>query len=193
MMAVETVDQPKIASPCSRETVWERAVAVFAQTFTYGDTVPHEWFYTQFGLQRPDWQVSFEEGQRIQLKHLALFEKFRLRLTTQHRMVLKPRDGFGYEVVKPEEQTTFSEREGLRKVRKAVSECRTRLECIALDRLDAVQRAENQDARCRLSMLEHMYRKVAERRSKALADVRKAITASEGMEPGFKQAKPTHE
>jgi len=140
--------------------LWETVTEAFATEHTYGDAVPHKWFYQHFGLERPGSNMNYEEGQKIQLKHLMLMNQLRELLLVRHSMMLLPRSGFGYEVVKPSRQTVYAEAEALDKVNKALSKGRMKLTFVAKDQLTPEEQTENYDALCRLSLLEHMHTRV---------------------------------
>lgn len=135
------------------KTLIETVTENFLSQFTWGDTVSHSWFFGHLGIRKPSKNTPFHEAKDAQLKYFALMEKVRDRLTVRHKMILRAREGVGYEVVLPEEQTEFGESEAYKKLRKALREGRKRLVHIYMEGLTDRQRQENMDAQVRLSRI----------------------------------------
>lgn len=74
--------------------------------FTWGDVIPHEWFFDAFELPKIDPErMTVKQAQTIELKMLGYREAFMQALLTERRMYLVSVPGVGYEIVTPGEQS----------------------------------------------------------------------------------------
>jgi hypothetical protein len=72
--------------------------------FTWGDTIPHKWFFDVFELPQITDDMTVKEAQRIELKMLGYRTEFMRALLSERRMYLISVPGVGYEIVTPGEQ-----------------------------------------------------------------------------------------
>lgn len=74
--------------------------------FTWGDVIPHEWFFDVFELPRIDVdRMTVKQAQTIELKMLGYRTEFIRALRIERRMHLVNVPGVGYEIVTPGEQS----------------------------------------------------------------------------------------
>lgn len=139
---------------------WKEAVRSFLdQNFPPGEVVPHEWFWTAMGMEKPPDDMPLKEGERQKLLFLTQFSPFRLYLLTEHRIDLAAKPGMGYYVVPPGEQTPLAYEEGVAELREALKKMGRRLINVEHAALTDRQRQENAEALAKLSMLDTMRRR----------------------------------
>jgi hypothetical protein len=72
--------------------------------YTWGDTVPHKWFFDVFELPEVLDTMTVKDAQRIELKMLGYRTEFMRALLSERNMYLVSVPGVGYEIVTPGEQ-----------------------------------------------------------------------------------------
>lgn len=133
---------------------WREALKRWPQSgHTWGDTIPHEWFYEAFGLQPVTDMMTVKQAETIRLKFLAQFESFRRALLEEHRMDLVSVRGYGYEIVTPDEASRRAYDEEMHEVRKAMRNLGRRLRFVPLSQMTDEQRRENADLLARAASL----------------------------------------
>lgn len=142
------------------EPPWRQAVASFLKAaFTPGEPIPHEWFYTEFCLTQPLDCASVKDAQAAQFNYMVQVAALKQELLVTHKIALRSVHGFGYEIVRPEEQTAWAEDEVKENIRKTLRTGASRLVCLKLEDLNAEQQKENRDALARLSFFRKQARK----------------------------------
>jgi hypothetical protein len=125
--------------------------------FTWGDTIPHEWFYEAFELQPVVDTMTVRQAEAIRLKFLGQFESFRRALLEEHRMDLANVRGYGYEIVTPAEASRRAFDDGIAEIKKALRTMARRLIFVPTGQLTDEQRRENADLMARSSTLRRMF------------------------------------
>ena len=125
--------------------------------FTWGDTVPHEWFYEAFALPVVVDTMTVKQAEVIRLKFLGQFESFRRALLEEHRMDLANVRGYGYEIVTPAEASRRAFDDGIAEIKKTLRTLARRLTFVPLGQLTDEQRRENADLLARSSTLRRMF------------------------------------
>lgn len=86
--------------------VWRDALRRWPESgFTWGDIVPHKWFFEAFDLPEITDTMTVKEAKRIELKMLSYRTAFMQALLNDRRMWFTSVPGVGYEIVTPEEQS----------------------------------------------------------------------------------------
>jgi hypothetical protein len=136
---------------------WRQALKMFLEAkFTYGDIVPHDWFYTAFGLEVPHEKMTYGQVKTIQLKRLSQFEKLQEALLTQHQIDLQPDPGVGYALVPPADQSVRAVKDTFREVSKAYRKGMARAVNVSTALLTSEQRREHADHLAHLAMMGRM-------------------------------------
>lgn len=137
---------------------WREALKQWPSSgFTWGDTIPHEWFYEAFRLEPVRDEMTVKEAESIRLKFLGQFESFRRALLEEHRQDLCSVRGYGYEIVTPAEASRRATDDEMHEVRKAMRNLRRRLTFVALEQMTDEQRRENADLLARAASLGRMF------------------------------------
>jgi len=143
---------------------WREGLKRFhAAGFKAGDTIPHQWFYDAFEINRPSDETPFAAAERAKLSYVAAFERLRTELLEAHQIGLASVAGVGYRIVPPPEQTSWAEKECIADLRSALSKGAGRLANVNLTDLTPQQRCENADALARLSFLAGSLKRVKKR------------------------------
>lgn len=142
---------------------WREALRDWPNSgFTWGDTIPHEWFYTAFNLPTVRPMMSVAEAEKIRLKFLTQFEAFRRALLEEYRMDLVSVRGYGYEIVTPAEASRRAYDEEMHEITKAIRNLGRRLTYVSVGQLTDEQRRENADLLARASTLRRIIRPTPE-------------------------------
>lgn len=140
---------------------WKQAVISFLEAqFDDGTIVPHEWFYKHFRLEqnRPD--TPHEKAQQTDLLFLKYFDKLQEALLKDHHIHLHNKFAVGYEIVRPNEQTSRAEKEGIREMSRGLSKMGQRVLHVDLKRLTDRERQENADALARVAQFSGMLKRL---------------------------------
>lgn len=141
---------------------WREALHQWPQSgHSWGDQIPHEWFYTAFGLPVVQDTMTIKQAEAIRLKFLSQFESFRKALLEDHRMDLVSVRGYGYEIVTPAEASRRAYEEEMHEVRKAMRNLARRLRFVPLNQMTDEQRRENADLMARAANLQRMFKPIA--------------------------------
>ena len=136
---------------------WREALRRWpASGHTWGDTIPHDWFYEAFGLQPVDDRMTVRQAEVIRLKFLSQFESFRRALLEDHSMDLVSVRGYGYEIVTPGEASRRAYDEELYEIKKAMRSMARRLTHVPIAQMTDEQRRENADLLARAAQLRRM-------------------------------------
>lgn len=136
---------------------WKNAVELFMEAgFTYGSSIPDEWFYRAFNLTEPAEDTGWREKQRVDLAFLRNITAMREWLLTELRMLLWSDPQGGYEVVPPRQQAGRSMGEFNVKVTKEFTKVAARLRHTAIDQLSADEQRQHSDACARVAQLSGM-------------------------------------
>lgn len=139
---------------------WREALKQWPTSgYTWGDIVPHEWFYAAFGLKLVTDDMTVKEAQTIELKRLSMFEPFREALLTDHRMYLDSVPGIGYEIVTPAEQSRRAHSSAMRTISNEMRKYRQRLISVNIAALSDSERRENADLLARQASLAQAFKR----------------------------------
>jgi hypothetical protein len=122
---------------------WKEALKLW--NHTWGDTVPHEWFYEAFGLEPIRDDMTVKQAEAIKLKFLGQFTPFRQALLEDRQMWLDSVPGYGYEVVTPGEQSRRAYESRMRNVAKELRDMARQLQHVNIGLLSNDERRENAD------------------------------------------------
>lgn len=137
---------------------WREALKRWPSSgFTWGDTIPHEWFYEAFNLPAVEDHMTVKEAESIRLKFLGQFESFRRALLEEYRMDLISVRGYGYEIVTPDEASRRAYDDEMYEIRKALRSLSRRLTFVPLGQMTDDQRRENADLMARAANLKQMF------------------------------------
>lgn len=79
-----------------------------ADAFRYGDIVPYEWLYRQFGFSVPEDGCKFSEFQEFQLTKMTAFHGLVEECLSEHKLLLVCVRTVGYRVAHPKEHTAIA-------------------------------------------------------------------------------------
>ena len=116
--------------------------------FTYGDTIPREWFEEKFGLEPPK---TIHDYKRHQITYAAMLGEFRNKLLACCKMALKTSSGVGQEVVRSDEQVAWALCEVKNAILRETEKARFRVANIRLENLTLEEKRDAADAMARLS------------------------------------------
>lgn len=125
-----------------------------------GDTIPKTWFYDQLGVTYPELANSYEQAQACEKKFVGLFygsDGFRTYLLEHRKRFLKSNHARGFEVLPPEKQTGFAERQRRKDINKALRDEHMLLTHVDNTMLSMDQRRENEDAIARNAALARIF------------------------------------
>lgn len=135
-----------------RIPTWREAVQEFLSAgFAPGDIVPHDWFYEQFGIVKPEKCPNFKASQDAQLAYMTHVEGLKRELLEEYQIAIRAAPGKGYEVVPPQAQTAWAEDALKSDLYRALKTSKARLVNIQLDELTDDEKKQNLDAQARLS------------------------------------------
>lgn len=138
---------------------WRQALIRFKETgFTYGDLIPHSWFYEALNIEIPDDQMPAGKYQKLKLQWLSQFKPFQSALLEQRQMDLVSEPGLGYVIMPPSEQGKRAYSDGLGEIKKAIRRMTDRMVNTNLALVDHEQRKEHADMLARAGMLRGMLR-----------------------------------
>lgn len=124
--------------------IWREALRNWKQSgFTWGDTVPHAWFFNAFNLPEIVDTMTVKQAQGIELKMLRYRSDFERALRSEYRMDLVSVPGVGYEIVTPAEQSRRAWGDFTALIRRGMRDLGERLRFLALEQLTDDQRREN--------------------------------------------------
>jgi hypothetical protein len=128
---------------------------------TYGDTLSLEWLYKEFGIDMPRPGTPYHEAEKAMFKFLSVFKQFEKEMLENKQMALANIRTKGYRIVPPNEQTKWSEEDGIKTIKKALKLMYIRQTNVAFDLLTSEERKDNADSLARLSMLKVMVDKTS--------------------------------
>jgi hypothetical protein len=114
-----------------------------------GDTVPAEWFYDMLGVQHPSATNSFELAEAARQNFMVMFHGehgFRAYLLRHRKRYLKSNYAGGYEVLDPEQQTKYAQKQRRADIHKALKGESFLLQNVDMEHLSEKKRQENSDA-----------------------------------------------
>ena len=122
----------------------ENAFISFEQeNFSYGDTIPTDWFWKKFYLKRSN---DYEQMSRNQILHNRYLGALRNKLLSERQMWLVPFEGVGQRIVHPKEQTEMAMKEVKSKISKEIKKASLRLSNVNVALLSQSEKRENSDA-----------------------------------------------
>ena len=116
--------------------------------FTFGDTIPKEWFMDKFGLEAAKTAKELDEVRMIYAKRMG---ELRAKLLVEKKMALKSKAGIGQEIVKPSEQTKWAMDEARFNISREIERATDRIINVDHGRLSQAEKQENSDAFAKLS------------------------------------------
>lgn len=132
--------------------LWRNAVKEANAIFDYGDTIPSDWLWDSFEIDK-NRKMDYEESRRISLDFMQHMEQFKEELLVEHKKYLMSIPGTGYKVVNPDEQTSAA-MERLRKtVTKELRKAGEALEHINTAMMDSSAINHNEEAKGKLAFL----------------------------------------
>lgn len=138
---------------------WKRALELFKEAkFTYGDFLPHDWFYTAFGLPVPLPVMTSAQADRLKLQWLTNFKPFRDALLEQRMMDLINVYGDGYEIAHPRDQSKRAYQDAMHETRKALRNAAQRIAHVNVSLLSAAERREQADLAAKTAQMALMLR-----------------------------------
>lgn len=142
--------------------VWREVLKRFpSYGYSWGDIIPHAWFYEQFGLPMPTDDMPYGKVQKIELKILSMREAFRNGLRSDYRMDLVSVQGLGYEIVTPSEQSRRAMEDFVSIQRREITKLLARLRYVNIVALSDDERRENANLLARAGTLAQMLRREA--------------------------------
>lgn len=145
------VDNPITDDELQLYPAWKEAMKLWRHT--WGDMVPHEWFYEAFGLEPIRDDMTVKNAEKIKLKFLGQFTPFRQALLEERKMWLDTVPGYGYEVVTPGEQSRRAYETRMRNVAKELRDMARQLQHVNIGLLSDDERRENADLLARHASL----------------------------------------
>jgi hypothetical protein len=139
---------------------WRNAIRLLLeQNLTYGHLLTHDWLFEAFEIEQPKDDTPYKEAQKLQLRFVADFERFRAELLDEYQMDAQSVTGKGYMIVHPRDQTRRAEQDFQHEFKKFGRKAAARLAGVNHSMLSARERQENADAIARMSNLRAMVRK----------------------------------
>lgn len=136
--------------------LWRQAIEDFQESgFTYGDLVPHTWFYEHFGID-PKSTKDADERDRLQLEFATALGRFKEKMLCEHLMNFESVARQGYLIVRPEAQTESALKDTRHDLRKIISQGMRRVVHVNKEALSDAQLAENSDAIAKFATLQAM-------------------------------------
>jgi len=130
---------------------WKEALKLWR--FTWGDIVPHEWFYEAFGLTPICDDMTVKRAEQIKLKFLGQFTPFRQAMLEDRQMWIDSVPGYGYEVVTPGEQSRRAYESRIARIAKELRDLDRQLRHVNIGMLSQDERRENADLLARQATL----------------------------------------
>lgn len=139
---------------------WLRAYeAILAEGKTYGDALPLDWLLGHMELVRPEKCATGLEAQKMRVRILRNTERLKRELLERENMALRSIPGDGYDIVVPEEQTSWAMEDAQEEIRRALRKVSRRVSFVAVDRLTDEAKRENINALAKLSAFRPTVRK----------------------------------
>lgn len=131
---------------------WRVAILAFDKKgFTYGSRLSHDWMFEAFGIERPKEQTTVNKAKKSQTRYMASVAQFKRYLLQERLMAMCSVYGFGFEIIKPEEQTKWAEQEFVQAIRREFNRAQERLVNVNHDHLTDTQVRDNAEALTRLA------------------------------------------
>lgn len=125
---------------------WREALARWPSSgYTWGDTIPHAWFYEAFGLEQPTDMTPMKEAEALRWKLVNQLDSFSRALLEVHHMDLASVRGVGYEIVRPADAARRAFDEGVSSIKRIIRETLMRIRYAPLAQLTDDQRREQAD------------------------------------------------
>ena len=138
---------------------WEHAASTFLLAgFQPGDVIPHEWFWTAFGLQQPTGSMALADAEPLKLRHLTCMDRLRSILLESNQIALEAKPGIGYRWIVPAQQTRTARDDFQHDIRRITRNFARTLVNVNHDALTDEQRKENMDELARLAKIKAMQR-----------------------------------
>lgn len=138
---------------------WKQALDLFRTTdYTYGDMLPHSWFYEAFGVEMPSPTMPSAQAERLKLQWLTNFKPFRDALLEHHSMDLVNVFGDGYEIIHPRDQSKRAYQDALHETKKALTNAAQRIAHVNIGMLSAAERQQQADLAAKTAQLALMLR-----------------------------------
>ena len=127
---------------------WKEALSAFGRAgFTYGDTIPRQWFERALGMELLADNVPVLPAvyERQQFFFLQNFYPLRDAILATHQMWLDSNQRGGYLIVPPHEQAERAQEQLTKEVKSALRKGADRIRHTNVARLDDAQRREYND------------------------------------------------
>jgi hypothetical protein len=121
-----------------------------AEGYTYGSVIPRQWFDECFGIATP---TTITEAETARMLYTRYMGGLRSKLLYSRKMALRTKDGFGQEVVMPNEQAAWAQHEAMTVIIKEVERAKDRLVNVNTAMLTAEEERERTDALAKLGRL----------------------------------------
>lgn len=124
--------------------IWREALRRWPEYgYTWGDIIPHKWFFEVFDLPEIIDTMTVKQAQAIELKMLRYRTEFERALRAEYRMDLVSVPGKGYEIVTPGEQSRRAYDDFQTAMKRASRDLAERLRYINVGMLSDDERREN--------------------------------------------------
>ena len=150
---MEQAQQERIIYPA-----WKNAVEIVASEFSAGEVLSMDWIHKNFMIEKPT-KGTFDDFQKYQFEFLAAMDGFKNELLEIHQIAIANVRGEGYRILRPKEQTGYSEKKFIDDMKKSVKKAVSILSNIKFDCLSDQERKENADAKGRIAAVYTMSKK----------------------------------
>lgn len=151
----------------------KEAAKQVAESYTFGDVIPHAEIDRLLGINVPDGPISASKHRELSLAKLSRFDGLREMLLENSNMLLTSVRGEGYRICQPAEQTSYAMNEVQKRITKNLRKAAKALVNVEVSMLTQADIQKNIDARGRLSMIANMTQ-----RSKMLKGVQNEMLAA---------------
>ncbi len=143
-------DRDPRLSRSETEILFARALSEWdKKNAAIGDTIPVGWFYELLGVMPPSAANSFERAEACRANFMLLFHGdngFRRYVLENRKRYLKSNYAGGYEVLAPDKQTNFAQKQRRGDINKALRDELAVLSNVDMELLSSHDRKVNADA-----------------------------------------------
>lgn len=139
---------------------WFSLLGEIAANYADGELISHVWLKKKFGLveltlEQFDTVSDFIEGLQLQqFSYMSLVDNLRWQLLENEKLYIRNVRGDGYEVVKPQEQTSFGFSEFVKDMKKAMREADLIINNVRS--VSSEQQSKDNDIRAKYGILKQM-------------------------------------
>ena len=136
---------------------WKQAVEIFiASGFDEGDVVPHDWFWENLQIEKPEEDTPLKQAEKLKLEFISQFEALRAALLMVHNVDLKSVRSVGYKIVPARQQAEVAEEDMQIEINKILKKTVRRINFTDMNKLNQEDKAKHMNTYSRVTNLKSM-------------------------------------